>query len=66
MRKVLLLVVTLVSLCSYAQKGEKSVNLQLGYGTEIKNVGLGAKFAYNVTDAIRLALLLIISLRKIL
>ena len=55
MRKVLLLVVTLVSLCSYAQKGEKSVNLQLGYGTEIKNVGLGAKFAYNVTDAIRLA-----------
>ena len=55
MRKVLLLVVTLVSLCSYAQKGEKSVNLQLGYGTEIKNVGLGAKFAYNVTAAIRLA-----------
>lgn len=36
-----------------AQKGEKAVGVNLGYGTEISNLGIGAKFQYGITDAIR-------------
>lgn len=36
-----------------AQKGEKAFGVNLGYGTEISNLGIGAKFQYGITDAIR-------------
>lgn len=38
---------------AFAQKGEKAVGVNLGYGTEISNLGIGAKFQYGITDAIR-------------
>lgn len=38
---------------AFAQKGEKSVGINFGYGTEINNLGIGAKFQYGITDAIR-------------
>lgn len=38
---------------AFAQKGEKAVGINLGYGTEISNLGIGAKFQYGITDAIR-------------
>ena len=54
MKKLFLtLTVALVSLCSYAQKGEKAVGINLSYGTEISNIGIGVKGQYNFTDAIR-------------
>ena len=36
-----------------AQKDVKAVGLNLNYGSEIKNVGIGAKFQYGITDAVR-------------
>ena len=36
-----------------AQKGEKAVGINVNYGSEISNVGFGAKFQYGITDAIR-------------
>lgn len=42
------------SVCAFAQKGGQRVGLNLNYGTEISNVGLGAKYQYGITDAIRL------------
>ena len=55
MKKILLtLCVALVSTCSFAQKGEQKIGLNLSYGTEISNIGLGAKYQYGITDAIRL------------
>ncbi len=55
--KRVILSIGLMTMCvvtMFAQKGETAVGLNLGYGTEVKNVGIGAKFQYNVTDAIRL------------
>lgn len=49
-----MLCVALVSVGAFAQKGEQRVGLNLNYGTEIANVGLGAKYQYGLTDAIRL------------
>lgn len=49
----LTLCVALVSMCAFAQKGQKAVGLNLSYGTEISNLGIGAKGQYNFTDAIR-------------
>lgn len=37
-----------------AQKDVKAVGLNLNYGSEIKNLGIGAKFQYGITDAIRI------------
>ena len=37
-----------------AQKEVKAVGLNLNYGSEIKNLGIGAKFQYGITDAIRI------------
>lgn len=42
------------SVCAFAQKGEKSAGINLNFGTTAKNVGLGAKFQYGITDAIRI------------
>ena len=50
----LMLCVALVSVGAFAQKGEQRVGLNLNYGTEVANVGLGAKYQYGLTDAIRL------------
>lgn len=37
-----------------AQKDVKAVGLNLNYGSKPKNVGIGAKFQYGITDAIRI------------
>lgn len=42
------------SVCVFAQKGDKSAGINLNFGTTAKNVGLGAKFQYGITDAIRI------------
>ena len=56
MRKLFFMLITLVITTSvFAQKDEKSVGLNLLYGSEIKNIGIGAKFNYNVTDPIRVS-----------
>ena len=39
---------------SFAQQGQKSIGVNLGYGSEIESFGLGAKFQYGITDPIRL------------
>lgn len=49
----LILCITLVSMEVFAQKGEKAIGLNLSYGTEISNLGIGAKGMYNFTNAIR-------------
>lgn len=50
----LMLCVALLSVGAFAQvKGDKSVGLNLSYGTEISNLGIGVKGQYNFTDAIR-------------
>ena len=36
-----------------AQKDVKALGVNVNYGSEIKNVGIGAKFQYGLTDAIR-------------
>lgn len=42
------------SVCVFAQKGDMSAGINLNFGTTAKNVGLGAKFQYGITDAIRI------------
>lgn len=37
----------------FAQKGEQTVGVNLGYGTEISNFGIGAKYQHGITNAIR-------------
>jgi len=57
MKKVFLstLMVVFVIFSSLAQKGDKSLGLNWGYGTEIKSVALGAKFNYSITDPIEVS-----------
>jgi outer membrane protein X len=56
MKKFLLLaLVGLMSVSSYAQKGETFVGLNLGYGTEIKSFDIRAKVGYGITDQIRVS-----------
>jgi len=45
-----------IALSASAQQGEKAVGgyLTLGTGDEYTNIGIGAKFQYNVTDPLRL------------
>lgn len=50
---VLMSFIALAMGTAFAQKGEKAVGVNLGYGTEISNLGIGAKFQYGITDAIR-------------
>ena len=50
---VITLAMTLTSICAFAQQGEKAVGVNLSYGTEIKNLGIGIKGQYGITDAIR-------------
>lgn len=55
MKKLFLtLAVALIGVCVQAQvKGDVGVGLNLSYGTEISNIGIGVKGQYNFTDAIR-------------
>lgn len=55
MKKLLVLMsfIALAMGTAFAQKGDKAVGVNLGYGTEISNLGIGAKFQYGITDAIR-------------
>jgi len=56
MRKVLFFVlIGVICMNAYAQKGDKSIGVNLGYGTEIKSIAIGAKFNYNISDPIRLS-----------
>lgn len=50
---VLMSFIALVASSAFAQKGETAVGVNLGYGSEISNLGIGAKFQYGITDAIR-------------
>lgn len=43
----------MLSAGAFAQKNDKAVGLNVSYGTEIKNFGVGVKGQYNFTDAIR-------------
>lgn len=55
MKKLFLaMCIALVSLNASAQKGEQNIGAHVLYGTDAKNIGFGAKYQYNVTDAIRL------------
>lgn len=49
-----LLCSALISVGAFAQKGEKAVGVNLNFGTTASTVGLGAKFQYGITDAIRI------------
>lgn len=51
---VLLSFIALGLSTSFAQQGQKSIGVNLGYGSEIESFGLGAKFQYGITDPIRL------------
>jgi outer membrane protein X len=44
-----------VSLNGFAQKGAKAVGLNLGYGSEIKSIAIGAKFNYGITEQFRVS-----------
>ncbi|KAA6332890.1 hypothetical protein EZS27_018646 [termite gut metagenome] len=56
MKKFLLvMVIGFMSVSVFAQKGETTVGLNLGYGTKIKSFGIGAKVGYGITDQIRLS-----------
>ena len=55
MKKFFVLMIVAVLGCgaAIAQKGQMAVGGNLLYGTEINNVGLGAKFQYGITNEIR-------------
>jgi len=60
MKKLFLtLLIAAMSVCAFAQKGQKAIGFNLGYtpclekGIKINNFGIAAKFQYNLTDALR-------------
>lgn len=55
MKKIMLLAIFCIgSIAAMAQKGEMAAGVHLNFGTAAENVGIGAKFQYGITDAIRL------------
>lgn len=55
MKKIIITIfMALISVGAFAQEGELNVGAHLLYGTDIEQLGFGARFQYNVTDAIRL------------
>jgi len=51
-----LAVMLLISLTTvFAQQGEKSIGVNLGYGSEIESLKLGVNFKYNFSDQFRVA-----------
>jgi outer membrane autotransporter barrel domain len=57
MKKLGLLVAAVIisATAAFAQQGEKSVGVNLGYGLDVEAVKIGANFKYNFTDEIRVA-----------
>lgn len=54
MKKVIIaFALLLISIGGYAQKGEQAAGINLNFGTYASNFGLGAKYQYGITDAIR-------------
>ena len=54
MKKLLVLVcAAIVSMSASAQKGDKAIGVNLSYGTKVKNIGLGVKGQYYLTDRLR-------------
>ena len=57
MKKFLLIIAVMFAGISSAmvqtQKGEMGAGLNLLYGTEIKNLGIGAKYRYSISDEFR-------------
>lgn len=47
-------VALLITAGAYAQKGEQAAGINLGFGTQASNFGIGAKYQYGFTDAWRL------------
>lgn len=55
MKKLLMLItIFMVSMSANAQKNTKAIGVNLNYGSEISNMGIGAKFQYGITNAIRI------------
>lgn len=55
MKKYFLIIfAAFISLGASAQKGEQNIGAHVLYGTDASNFGLGVKYQYNVTNAIRL------------
>jgi hypothetical protein len=52
---LILLAILFVATSSFAQKGNKALGLNLGYGSYNENVTLGAKFNYGLTNKIQLS-----------
>ena len=52
-RVFLAMFVALISICASAQKGTSALGVNLSYGTEIENIGIGVKGQYFLTDALR-------------
>lgn len=56
MKRILLVVLlAVISLGAYAQKGTQSVGFNIGYGFTSENATLGLDYRYNLTDAVRLS-----------
>ena len=60
MKKLFLtMLIAMVSVCAFAQKGQKAIGANLSYtpcledGIKVNNFGIAAKFQYNLTDALR-------------
>lgn len=54
MKKLLVLVcAAIVSISASAQKGDKAIGVNLSYGAKVKNIGLGVKGQYYLTDRLR-------------
>ena len=54
MKKLLVLVcAAIMSISASAQKGEKAIGVNLSYGSEIKNAGIGVKGQYFLADRLR-------------
>ena len=55
MKKLLMLItIFMVSMSANAQTHTKAIGVNLNYGSEISNMGIGAKFQYGITNAIRI------------
>lgn len=54
MKKLVIAVVALLmSISAFAQQGDKAIGVNLVYGSEIKNIGLGIKGQYFFLDNVR-------------
>ena len=55
MKKIIFTILSLLffALSAYAEKGDMAAGVNIGYGTSIETIYLGAKFQYGFTDEIR-------------